>query len=333
MLAPYIEDHGPDLLSLCFASFEIYDGFVARIERRSGISVEYGCDGALQVAYDEVGHREIEDTCRRLAAAGVEHGLLKGAEVRRLEPLLSPAIDAGLFVRPHGYVNVSGLMTALVGSASRHGTEFVRAGVDAVEGSEGGAVVVTASGRFAADAVVVAGGSWSGRIPAGGPALPVRPVRGQLVHLRFAEPPVSRMVWGPRCYLVPWRDGSLLLGATVEDVGFDERPTAAGVSTLLDGGCQLLPGLADGVFEETRVGLRPATLDELPIIGRSPTMPRVFHATGHYRNGVLLAPLTAVLIGGSRARRARGRGPGRYSAGPVYGRIDWRRSDGTALPG
>ena len=296
MLAPYIEGHGPDLLSLCLASFELYGGFVARIERQSGIPVEYGCDGALQVAYDEVGRREIEDTCRRLAAAGAEHERLEGSEVRRLEPGLSPAIGAGLFVRPHGYVNVDGLMAALVGSASRHGTEFVSASVDTVEGGEDGAVVVTAAGRFAADAVVVAGGSWSGRIPAGGMTVPVRPVRGQLVHLRFDEPPVSRMVWGSRCYLVPWRDGSLLLGATVEDVGFDERPTVAGVSALLEGGRQLLPGLADAAFQEVRVGLRPATGDELPVIGRSPTMPRVFHATGHYRNGVLLAPLTAVLV-------------------------------------
>jgi glycine/D-amino acid oxidase-like deaminating enzyme len=144
----------------------------------------------------------------------------------------------------------------------------------------------------AGDAVVLAAGSWSSDLA----RVPMRPIRGQLLHLRLPRPPLSTIVWGDRGYLVPWMDGSVLVGATSEDVGFDERPTAAGVRSLLDGATELVPELAAATFHEVRVGLRPATADELPVIGASSTMRRVFYATGHYRNGVLLAPLTALAI-------------------------------------
>jgi glycine oxidase len=147
-----------------------------------------------------------------------------------------------------------------------------------------------------ADVVVVAAGSWSQDLPAPGKGVPVRPIRGQIVQLRLPRPPASRVIWGERCYLVPWEDGTVLVGATSEDVGFDERATAAGVRMLLDRGAELLPELNAAFFDEVRVGLRPATPDELPVIGASSTMRGVFYATGHYRNGVLLAPLTALAV-------------------------------------
>jgi glycine/D-amino acid oxidase-like deaminating enzyme len=146
-----------------------------------------------------------------------------------------------------------------------------------------------------ADAVVVAAGSWSSRITVGATPPPVKPIRGQLLHLAFSSPPASRVIWGAHCYMVPWQDGSLLVGATVEDVGFDEGATVAGVRDLLEHASELLPAAWGARFEGVRVGLRPATPDELPIIGPSSAMPGVFYATGHYRNGVLLAPLTATL--------------------------------------
>jgi thiazole synthase len=124
----------------------------------------------------------------------------------------------------------------------------------------------------------------------------LKPIRGQLLQLRLSERPASHVIWGSDCYLVPRRDGVVLVGATVEDVGFDERATSAGVQGLLDAALTLMPGLRGAAFEEVRVGLRPRTGDELPAIGASSTMPHVFYATGHYRNGVLLAPLTARLV-------------------------------------
>ena len=124
----------------------------------------------------------------------------------------------------------------------------------------------------------------------------MRPIRGQLLQLQCDRTLLATLVWGGDCYLVPWTDDSVLVGATVEDVGFDESATVAGVSDLLNAARRLVPATADARFHEVRVGLRPATRDELPIVGRSSTMPQVVLATGHYRNGVLLAPLTAELV-------------------------------------
>jgi glycine/D-amino acid oxidase-like deaminating enzyme len=104
------------------------------------------------------------------------------------------------------------------------------------------------------------------------------------------------VIWGTDCYIVPWHDGTILVGATVEDVGFDESATVGGVQQLLEAAVALLPALDTAAFAGVRVGLRPATTDELPVIGSSSTMPGVIYATGHYRNGVLLTPLTALLV-------------------------------------
>jgi glycine oxidase len=159
-------------------------------------------------------------------------------------------------------------------------------------------VVETDRGPLSSSAVVLAAGSWSGTIDIDGietPA-PVRPVRGQLLHLAWNGPPLRRVTWSRRCYLVPWDDGSLLVGATVEEAGFDERATVAGVRDLLEAACDVVPQAWKAGFREARVGLRPGTSDNLPIIGPSTVVPGLFFATGHYRNGVLLAPLTAELV-------------------------------------
>src|SRR5262249_8594138 len=125
---------------------------------------------------------------------------------------------------------------------------------------------------------------------------PVRPVRGQLLQLSWNGPPLKRVTWSRKCYLVPWDDGSMLVGATVEEAGFDERATVAGVRDLLEAVCDVVPQAWNAGFRAARVGLRPGTSDNLPIIGWSAAMPGLFFATGHYRNGVLLAPLTAELV-------------------------------------
>ena len=125
---------------------------------------------------------------------------------------------------------------------------------------------------------------------------PLRPVRGQLLHLGWGGHPLSTIIWGPACYIVPRLDGTLLVGATVEEVGFDERTTAAGVRDLLDAACELLPEARSATFLAARAGLRPATPDELPVLGSDPETPAIVHAAGHYRNGVLLAPITARVI-------------------------------------
>jgi glycine oxidase len=159
--------------------------------------------------------------------------------------------------------------------------------------------VHTTEGPLTAATVVLAAGSWVGQIPIDDvEPLPVRPVRGQLLYLKWPAPAVNRIVWGSRCYAVPWPDGTLLVGATLEEVGFDSRATVAGVRDLLDGICDLVPRAWQAAFVGARVGLRPGSPDALPIIGRSARVPGLVYATGHYRNGVLLAPLTGELVAG-----------------------------------
>jgi len=195
----------------------------------------------------------------------------------------------------HGYVAADALAIALARAAERGGAAFVRDRVTALRETAGGLRVSTPRGAFDATHVVLAAGAWGNAIE-GVRLPPVRPVRGQLLYLGWKAAPLTTIVWGPRCYVVPRLDGTVLVGATVEDAGFDERATAAGVRDLLDAVCELLPAARDATFLGVRVGLRPATPDELPVIGGDPNVAGLIHAAGHYRNGVLLAPITAKLL-------------------------------------
>ena len=297
VLAPYIEGHSAELLRLGLCSLDLFDSFIARVGAAADLSVEYRRSGTLQVGRGDGEAHQLAGAARLLAESGVPHTYLDGSAARRLEPSLAEDVCAGLLVPQHGYVGVATLMSALEEAARRYGATLHAAPVKRVALRGRSVCVETPEEAFISDAVIVAAGSWSGGIPMS-PALspPVRPVRGQLLHLRFPAPPLSRVIWGTAGYLVPWDDGSVLVGATVEDVGFDERVTVAGVERLLDAAAALLPSARSAVFDGARAGLRPSTTDALPIVGPASTMPGVFYATGHYRNGILLAPLTARMI-------------------------------------
>lgn len=297
VLAPYIEGHSEPLLRLAVCSLGHYDSFIARVRAAAQQPIEYRRTGTLEVARDEAEARTLAQAARRLAATQVPHTYLERDAARRLEPALAADISGALLVPEHGYVGVATLMSALAEASSQHGVSLSVAQVQRIDRVHDDLQLTTSAGTFAADAVVLAAGSWSGGIAmAPAPPAPVRPIRGQLLHLRFPEPPVSRIIWGTRGYVVPWQDGSVLVGATSEDVGFDESATAAGVRDLLESATELVPVMRTARFDEVRVGLRPATSDELPVIGASSTMRGVYYATGHYRNGVLLAPLTAAMM-------------------------------------
>jgi glycine oxidase len=298
MLAPYIEAHdrGP-LFDLTLRSLALFDDFVARAAHDSGLTVDYRRTGSLEIATDAA----TADTLRQ-TTCGQRDGALQWLApdaARELEPALPRTIHGALFVPTHGYVAVAALTEALVWAALKHGAEIetgrdiqsVTRGVDCLH------VTADDGTTWMAPTVVIAAGSWSSQITAGDAAVPtVQPIRGQLLRLSWTAEPLSRVVWGHDCYIVPWQDGSVLVGATVEDVGFDSRTTVAGVNQLLDAACALLPGAAQATFVEARAGLRPATADGLPIIGHSATVEGLIYATGHFRNGVLLAPLTAALV-------------------------------------
>lgn len=299
VLAPYIEAHdrGP-LFSLTVRSLAMYDRFVADVSAESGIAVEYRRCGTLEVAAD----RDMAERLKRTAAAPGASDVMRwldAAAARREERGLPEFIEGALLVPEHGYVVVSALTDALTWAALRHGAQLEAAHrVNGVRRDGSRLSVLTEDGTvWPTESVVVAAGSWSDQIQIPRPrSSMVRPIRGQLLRLRWPGAPPSRIIWGPDCYVVPWENGTVLVGATVEDVGFDERATAAGVRDLLDAACELLPDGWRATFVEARVGLRPATADGLPLIGRSEPLPAVVYATGHYRNGVLLAPLTAHLV-------------------------------------
>jgi glycine oxidase len=200
-----------------------------------------------------------------------------------------------LLTPAHGYVAAPPLASALACAAERQGTVFHRASVRRVVRAAASLRVSTTGGDHDAAAVVIAAGAWGNTID-GARTPPLRPVRGQIVRLDWPGAALSTIIWGPDCYIVPRTDGTLLVGATVEDVGFDERTTAAGVRDLLAAACEILPKASGATFLEARTGLRPATPDELPVLGSHPGAPDIVHASGHYRNGVLLAPITARLI-------------------------------------
>ena len=225
-----------------------------------------------------------------IAAVREESGL--PIEYRRIGTLETAT---NRFTPEHGYVAAEALALALARAAERRGAQFVRARAIRIETVEGRLQVVTDAGTFESSQVVLAAGAWTNEIE-GVHAAPIRPVRGQLLYLGWNAEPLSTIVWGPRCYVVPRVDGTVLVGATVEEAGFDERLTADGVRDLLDAACDLLPAARGATFLGARVGLRPASPDELPVIGADPDVPGLIHASGHYRNGVLLAPVTAKLI-------------------------------------
>lgn len=295
MLAPYVEAHDAGaLLDACVRSLALYDGWIDDVRRESSAAIEYRRIGTLEVALDPQHAAELRQ--QATPTAGAERTWMEPAVVRERQPSLA-SVDGALFTASHGYVAAHQLTQALARAAEARGARRHNSRVLAIARARSGFTIQTSAGTLTATHVIMAAGAWSDEVAIdGAPAPPVRPVRGQLLRLGWHERPLDTIIWGPECYVVPRLDGTVLVGATVEDVGFDERATAAGVRDLLDAVCDLLPGGWGAAFLEARVGLRPAAPDDLPIVGWDPDVEGLVHATGHYRNGVLLAPITAVMV-------------------------------------
>lgn len=300
VLAPYIEAReGSPLLDLAVRSLDLYDEFVARVSADSGTPIPYRRTGTLDVALDEEDLGALRQTADLLARRRVPALLIDAAAVRSEEPQVADTVVGALQIEAHGFVGASDLTRALAAAARRKGAHILEPNrVRRIARQDGDVSVMSDRGSLTAGAVVLAAGSWSGEIAIEGVAVPppVRPVRGQLLSLAWRGMPLRRVTWSSRCYFVPWDDGTVLVGATVEEVGFDERTTASGVRDLLDAACAVVPHAAAAGFNGARAGLRPATSDDLPIVGPSRALPQLVYATGHFRNGVLLAPLTAQLV-------------------------------------
>jgi glycine oxidase len=288
MLCPVTEVHYGEepLLALTLESARRWPAFAAEVEAASGVDVGYRTDGTLAVAFDDDDLRALEELLRFQQSLGLAVERLRSRDCRAFEPQLSPRVRGGLFVSGDHQVDNRRLVTALLEACGRTGVRFEHRSVASLDDD----ATVARAGR-----VVLAAGCWSTTLD----DVPVRPVKGQILRLRFDrdDPPLTRNVRGfaegRSVYLVPRADDELVVGATVEEKGFDTAVTAGAVHDLLRAATDLVPGVAELDLVETLAGLRPGTPDNAPVIGVSPRDPRVVHATGHYRNGILLTPVTA----------------------------------------
>ena len=304
MLAPVTEATFTEhrLLQLNLASLSLYPDFVAELETASGRPAGLRQTPNLSVAYDTDDAARLATFADFLVRAGHPGERLTSRECRRYEPLLAPAVRSGLLVEGDWSCDNRLLWRAQIAAGQRIGVRDVPGFVHRVTSSNGrvSGVQLADGSTIGAGWVVVANGAWAGQID-GLPELPVRPVKGQIVRLdpgRMPAPSLTIRAYarGAEIYLVPREGGhEVVLGATVEELGFDHRVTAGAVYELLRDGRSVMPMTAEYTLTETSVGWRPGTPDNAPILGRC-DVDGLLLATGHYRNGVLLTPITADVI-------------------------------------
>ncbi|HJW61522.1 MAG TPA: glycine oxidase ThiO, partial [Actinomycetota bacterium] len=303
MLAPVTEVHYGErpLLGLNLAAAARWPSFAAEVEDAAGRPVGYRPAGTLAVARDTDDNAALEDLYQFQLRCGLQVERLRSRECRQLEPGLAPSIRGGILAPGDHQVDNRALVEALLVACERSGVRLVEGRVAELvtDGDRVIGVVLGDGERLAAGVVVLAAGCWSGGL--GGVAaealVPVRPVKGQLLYLRGPadQPLCQRNVRGLEVYVVPRGDGRVVVGATVEEQGFDTRVTAGAVGDLLRAALELLPDVAELELAETVVGLRPGSPDNAPMLG--PAGPEgLVVATGHYRNGILLTPVTADAI-------------------------------------
>ncbi|MGV9815131.1 glycine oxidase ThiO [Streptomyces cellulosae] len=304
MLAAVTELHHGEqtLLGLNLASARRYPDFAAELSDRTGQDLGYRRCGTLAVALDADDRAHLRELHALHERSGLDSQWLTGRECQRLEPMLAPGVRGGLRVDGDHQIDPRRLASALLTACERAGVTLHRAWAERLTVRRDRATgVVTAEGdELGAGQVVLAGGSWSGRL-AGVPAEvlpPVRPVKGQVLRLTMPDRPepflsrtVRAVVRGSHVYLVPRESGELVIGATSEEMGWDTTVTAGGVYELLRDAHELVPGLTELPLTETLAGLRPGSPDNAPLLG--PTgLDGLLLATGHHRNGVLLTPVT-----------------------------------------
>jgi glycine oxidase len=300
MLAPVTEVHYGEqaLLELNLAAAARWRGFAAELEQYAASPVGYRRCGTLTVARDTDDNAALEDLYSFQRGLGLDVERLRARECRQLEPGLAASIRGGVLAPGDHQVDNRSLVTALLAACHRAGVRYLARKVAAIRIEHDRVLGVLLAGgeRVAAGAVVMAAGCWSGTIPGLPPGLvpPVRPVKGQLLHLRGpGEAPLcQRNVRGLEVYLVSRGDGRVVVGATVEEQGFDTTVTAGGVHDLLRAAVELLPEVTEMELTETVAGLRPGSPDNAPLIGPS-GLDGLLVASGHYRNGILLVPVTA----------------------------------------
>jgi len=289
----------PELYALCRASLKRWPSFASELEAESGMSLDYSSFGTLIVADD----RDATEALRRGYQFQKDQGYpvdwLSGAEALEKEPFLSPRVVAAVSVPEDHSVDNRKLLQALVAAINAHGGDIrEQTAVEHLDFSSKQIRVETAAGDIhEADRIVVAAGAWSAGISGLSEAIrpPVRPVKGQILELKMVDPfALNHVIRGPKAYLVPRKDGRLIVGATSEEMGFDRSITVGAIHGILDGAWEVVPGILDQEILSIDVGFRPASRDHQPMVGFTAD-PRVFMATGHYRHGIVLSAVTATV--------------------------------------
>jgi glycine oxidase len=325
MLAPVTEaDFGEEaLIELNLASARLYPAFVSELEAESGRATGYRQSGTLSVAVDRDQAEELARLHELQRSLDLDARWLEARDCRALEPGLSTRVTGGIEAAGDHQVSPRLLALALRGALEQSGGTLrsrARVASLAVEGGETAGVVLESGEVVTARTVVVATGARAGEIglPAGA-EVPIRPVKGQILRLGgdTMTPVATRIVRTPEVYAVPRADGRLVVGATVEERGFDSAVTAGGVLELLRAAYEVLPGITELELLQASAGHRPATPDNEPVIGEG-AIPGLVWATGHWRNGVLLAPVTAdaivrLIVDGELAPALRAFSPQRFS--------------------
>lgn len=286
-----------ELYRLNRESLRRWRAFAEELEQETGHEVDYRDEGTLIVADD----RDSAEALRRLFTFQQEHGLavewLTGREALEVEPFLAPRLAAAVLAESDHQIDNRRVLEALrhafvEGGGHLHEQTNVRA---VLPDAERPALRTERGDRVEGSAVVAATGVWTRGLEGFTPEQvpPVRPVKGQVIELEMEQPfGLSHVVRGPDAYLAPKSDGRLVVGATSEEMGFDARVTAGGLYHVLEGAWEVVPGIYDLPVSDTWAGLRPASRDHAPLIGASGA-PGVHLATGHFRHGILLAPVTA----------------------------------------
>lgn len=302
MLAPQAEaDAADDFFRLAVASRELYPELAAGLLEETGIDVELERSGTLYLAFSEPEAIELERRFRWQSEAGLRVERLSLTELRELEPKLSAKVRAALYFPDDVQVDNRLLVQALIRSNQGLGVKLLPHTEVLSVNISGSRVtgISTASTELNGGAIVVAGGSWSSLVPfSDGRKAPVaiEPVRGQILCFDSGGGTLRHVVYSPRGYLVPRRDGRLLAGSTTEYCGFEKVVTAGGLNAITMHATEIVPAAASLALVDHWAGLRPRAVDGLPVIGPVEQLNRLFYATGHYRNGILLAPVTGAAL-------------------------------------
>ncbi len=303
MLAAAVETEPGEepLLPLALESQAMWPDFAREVEAASGVSVEYRGEGTMVVALNRDDAAQLRHSYEFQKGLGLDLHWLNAAEAREREPHLKPGLAAAVWSPRDHQVENRQLGRALALAARGAGVELIEhcPVVEIVIAGGRASGVVTERGRDPADVVVLAAGAWSREIGGIPPAHlpPVRPIKGQMLALQMdkAAPLLRHVLWLPRGYLVPRLDGRLVIGATVEERGFDSSLTAGGVFALIEGAWRAVPSIEELPITEMWVGFRPGSRDDAPMLGPS-GIDRLVVATGHHRNGILLTPVSAAVI-------------------------------------